>query len=160
MVPAVAVKVAVDDPGATDTAAGVVNDAVLLESATVPPPVFDNVTVQFADAPEANEVGVQLTALMIVGTRAVIVPPVVVNVPAVPSGIAAIPSISPMAVDVTPLAILTFTVATAPFAMMFVFWPTSTQEYVVDPLTHERDFPAATAAGPAVALMEMTCCGE
>src|ERR1019366_7108815 len=46
IVPAVAVKVAVVDPAATATDPGTVSAAVLLDSVTVPPPVFVSVTVQ------------------------------------------------------------------------------------------------------------------
>jgi hypothetical protein len=71
MVPAVAVKFAEVAPDATRTEAGTVNSAVLLDSATVMPPVpaaWDNVTEQ-AEVPfEVRLVGLHDTRLTVVGT--------------------------------------------------------------------------------------------
>jgi hypothetical protein len=53
-VPAVAVKVPVVLPAATTMAPGTLRTALLLESPTVAPPVFDRVTVQVLLAPVPN----------------------------------------------------------------------------------------------------------
>jgi hypothetical protein len=58
MLPAVALKVAVVLLVATDTDAGRANDP-LLDSDTVPPPVFDSVTVHVLLAPAARLAGEQ-----------------------------------------------------------------------------------------------------
>src|ERR1019366_1117909 len=58
IVPAVAVKVVVVDPAATATDPGTVSDAVLLDSVTVPPPVFVSVTVQLLAPPLLSVAGV------------------------------------------------------------------------------------------------------
>ena len=63
IVPAVAVKVAVVDPAATATDPGTVSAAVLLDSVTVPPPVFDSVTVQVLVPPVPRVAGVHDTEL-------------------------------------------------------------------------------------------------
>jgi hypothetical protein len=52
--PAVAVNVAVVTPEGTATKTGTVTDALLLESATDPPVVFESVTVHVVDAPLLN----------------------------------------------------------------------------------------------------------
>jgi hypothetical protein len=65
IVPAVAVKVAVVDPAATVTDPGTVSPAVLLDSVTVPPPVFVSVTVQLLVPPLLSVAGVHDTALTV-----------------------------------------------------------------------------------------------
>src|ERR1039458_1541069 len=63
IVPAVAVKVAVVDLATTATDPGTVSAAVLLDSVTVPPPVFESVTVQLLVPPLPSVAGVQNTEL-------------------------------------------------------------------------------------------------
>ena len=63
MEPAVAVKVAVVAEAPTVTEAGRLRAALLLVSATVPPPVCDSVTVQVLDCPALRLAGVQARAL-------------------------------------------------------------------------------------------------
>src|ERR1035441_1903427 len=65
IVPAVAVKFAVVDAAATVTDPGAVSAAVLLDSDTVPPPVFDSVTVQLLVPPLLSVDGVHDTALTV-----------------------------------------------------------------------------------------------
>src|ERR1035441_2009940 len=65
IVPAVAVKAAVVDPAATATDPGTVSAAVLLDSATVPPPVFVSVTVQLLVPPVPSVAGVHDTELTV-----------------------------------------------------------------------------------------------
>lgn len=67
IVPAVAVKLAVVLPAATETAPGTLSAPPLLESPTVPPPAFDRVTVQLAVPPLARAVGEHVSELMFVG---------------------------------------------------------------------------------------------
>jgi hypothetical protein len=66
MAAAVAVNVAVVADEETATDAGTVTDGLLLESATVPPPVLERVTVQVVDAPPANVAAAQEIALTVV----------------------------------------------------------------------------------------------
>src|ERR1035441_8170057 len=63
--PAVAVKVAVVDAAATATDPGTVTAAVLLDSVTVPPPVFVSVTVQMLVPPVPSVAGVHDTELTV-----------------------------------------------------------------------------------------------
>jgi hypothetical protein len=62
LVATAAVNVAVVPSAATETEAGTVTDAVLLESAIVPPPAFDMVSVQVVDWDGATLVGLQVSA--------------------------------------------------------------------------------------------------
>ena len=66
-VPAVAMNVATVDPGATETEDGTVSAALLLESATVPPAVFESVTVHVAVPPLFTDVGAQVSELTFAG---------------------------------------------------------------------------------------------
>src|SRR5215475_5688198 len=66
--PAVAVNVAVLDAGPTVTVGGTVRDGSSLVSVTVPPPVFDRVTVQVLVPPGANVSGVQERPLSVTAT--------------------------------------------------------------------------------------------
>ncbi|HSU67500.1 MAG TPA: hypothetical protein VLJ39_11555, partial [Tepidisphaeraceae bacterium] len=59
ILPAVALNVAVVDPEATDTEAGTLSAAALLESATAPPLLFDSATVQAPAAPLPRVAGEQ-----------------------------------------------------------------------------------------------------
>ena len=67
--PAVAVKVAVVAAAPTVTDAGTLSEEQLLDSATVPPPVCDRVTVQVLDWPVLRLEGVQVSALTDTGTE-------------------------------------------------------------------------------------------
>jgi hypothetical protein len=79
IVPAVAVKLAVVDPAPTNSDPGTVSTAVLLDSVTVPPPVFVSVTVHVLVPPAPSVEGVHDTALTVTGLAreidAVRVPP-------------------------------------------------------------------------------------
>ena len=77
IVPAVAVNVAVVDPAATVTDPGTVSAAVLLDSVTVPPPVFVSVTVQLLVPPLLSVAGVHDNELTVTG---VATPPVATGV--------------------------------------------------------------------------------
>jgi hypothetical protein len=63
IVPAVATNVAVVLPAPTVTEAGTVKAAVLLDSVTVAPPVFDTVTVHVALPPDPRLVGLHVNPL-------------------------------------------------------------------------------------------------
>ena len=63
IVPAVAANVAIVLPAPTVTVAGTVKDAVLVDSATVAPAVFDTVTVHVALAPDPRLGGVHVNPL-------------------------------------------------------------------------------------------------
>src|ERR1039457_1760963 len=125
MVPAVAVKVAVVDPAATATDPGTVSAAVLLDSATVPPPAFVSVTVQLLMPPLPSVAGVQLKPAKVGGAGAVTVPPVPLMDSACPSSVAPCALVTPMVVLATPAAIVTVTTATTPFCIREEFKPAS-----------------------------------
>jgi hypothetical protein len=59
----VAANVAIVLPDTTVTVAGTVNDAVLSDSVTTAPPVFDTVTVHIALAPDPRLAGVHAKPL-------------------------------------------------------------------------------------------------
>src|SRR5947209_1825326 len=61
MLAAVAVKVVLELPGDTVTVPGTLSNAVLLDSVTLPPAVFERVTVQVLDWPEARGAGLDET---------------------------------------------------------------------------------------------------
>ena len=72
MVPAVAVKVALEEPAPTVTDAGTVRAATLLESDTAAPPepaAADNVAVQVEVAPAARLAGAQDNELRTTGAN-------------------------------------------------------------------------------------------
>ena len=60
-------------PAATVTAAGTVKAPALLDSVTVAPPVFDNVTVHVAFAPDPRLPGAHVSPLTTVAVARVIV---------------------------------------------------------------------------------------
>jgi hypothetical protein len=72
IVPAVAANVAIVLPAATVTAAGTVSDAVLSDSVTTAPPVFDTVTVHVALAPDPRLGGVHVNPLTTVAVASAI----------------------------------------------------------------------------------------
>ena len=55
--------------GATETEAGTVTDALVLESVTVPPPVFDMAIVHVLDWEGATLAGLQVTEVMVSGPK-------------------------------------------------------------------------------------------
>jgi len=59
--PAVAVKLAVEDPGETKTKGGTVTPELLLARVTIPPSVWGMVTVQVLEEPDTNVDGIQVT---------------------------------------------------------------------------------------------------
>ena len=67
MLPAVALNVAVLDPADTVTEAGTVKEALLEDSATVAPAVFDTVTVQVAPPFGPKLAGAQLSPVTVTG---------------------------------------------------------------------------------------------
>jgi hypothetical protein len=67
------VKVAVVFPAPTVTAAGTVNAAALLDSATVAPPVFDTVTVHVELLPDPRLAGLHVNPLSSTGATSEIV---------------------------------------------------------------------------------------
>jgi hypothetical protein len=69
----VAAKVAVVFPAPTVTAAGTVNAAALLDSATVAPPVFDTVTVHVELLPDPRLAGLHVNPLSSTGATSEIV---------------------------------------------------------------------------------------
>ena len=73
IVPAVAVNVAVVLPAPTVTEGGTVNAAVLLDRATVAPPVLDTVTVHVELTPDPRLVGLHVSPLTTVAVPSAIV---------------------------------------------------------------------------------------
>jgi hypothetical protein len=65
--PTFAVKVALVAPEATETDAGTDSNALLLATATVPPPVLDRVTVHVVAPPTETVVGEQASDVMVIG---------------------------------------------------------------------------------------------
>lgn len=130
IVPALTAKVAVVDAEPTVTDAGTDRDGVLLESVTVPPPVWERVTVQLLEVPELKLPGVQLTLTGVgaAGGATVMLVPVVVTVRASAAGVAANAFVTPTAAALTPGAKAMVTVAATPFWIVLVFRPARTQE--------------------------------
>ena len=118
-------NVAVVDPAATVTDAGTVNEALLSDSVTVPPPVFDNVTVHVLLAPDSKDPGVQLRLVGVggLGRVEVIPPPVPVKERVDPSNPDATAPETPIDVAVTPDANVTLTSATMPSGMRLALGP-------------------------------------
>jgi hypothetical protein len=157
----VAVKVAVVDPTATATDPGTVSAAVLLDSVTVPPPVFVSVTVQLLVPPLLSVAGVQLKPAKTGGAAgAVTVPPLPLMESACPSSVAPSVLVTPMVVLATPPAMVTVTSATTPFCIRDKFKPASRHRYVPEPEEQLIDFPALTAVPVATALIETTSVAE
>ena len=139
--PAVAAKVAVVDAEATATAGGTVSAGLLLESATVPPPVRDSVTVQIAAAAAASDPGAQLKPVRtgVAGAGAdpadavaaepggTTAPPVPVRARPKPAEVAPMLLVTPTAELVTPAAATNVTTATTPSGITVEFAPASTQ---------------------------------
>ena len=155
--PAVAVKVAVVDAAATATDPGTVTAAVLLDSVTVPPPVFVSVTVQMLVPSVA---GVQLKPAKVGSAGTVSVPPVPLMDSARPSSVAPSVLVTPMVVLATPVAIVTVTTATTPFCIREEFKPASRHRYLPELEEQLIDFPTVTAVPVATALIETTSVAE
>lgn len=150
--PAVTLKSAVVAPPETVTVGGAESRELLLLTATAAPPegaAEVNVSVHPAVPRAFREVGVQETP-EIVGTV----------ITAGPDG----ETVSPLAPGVTPSTLerdtefvvapadsVTWTVATTPAAIAFVFRPVIKQLYWPSPAAQMVFFPAAVAAGPGVA---------
>lgn len=116
---------------ATVTDAGAVNNALLLDSATLAPPVGAaplNVTVQLALAELARLLGTHERDVGTIGggPPPVTTPPVNASVIALPAADAPIP-LMPIVVLETPEAIVRLTTATVPFEMILAFIPEATQ---------------------------------
>src|ERR1035441_1837601 len=84
MVPAVAVNVAVVLPATTVTEAGTINAPALPERLTVPPPVFDTVTVQGELPPDPRLAGAHASELSTTGATSEIVAVCVIPFSAAP----------------------------------------------------------------------------
>ena len=151
---AVALNVAVVAPAATVTDVGTVSDVLLLASVTLEPPVgvvWVSVTVQVEICPPLRLPGAQI---MLESAGTATIPPAVVNagtaepVAATPTGFDI-----PINVVVALAAKVNWTLATTPAAIAPVFKPLSTQVNKPGAEAHKSVFPAAVAAGPAVAPM-------
>ena len=155
--PAVALKVALVEPGGIDTVAG-----------TVMLPVDDNatavaaaaallrVTVQAATPAGASVDGLQLTLLRTEGTRVPAVPPVAATARELPSRVAPRAPEIPILAEPAVGGNVTDTVATMPSAMRFVLIPVARQMYAVGEPAQVSVLPAAVSAGPAVTLKPVT----
>jgi hypothetical protein len=113
--------------------------------------------------PEPSVKGLQFSPLRPVAGR----PAVTETVPPLPEMVRPVPSSEAPSAFVTPIEALlavvagvTCTTAATPSAMVCWFNPNSTQVYDPPPFAQETDFPAAVAAGPAVALTEATSAVE
>jgi hypothetical protein len=151
---AVALNAAVVAPAATVTDAGMVSEALLLASVTLDPPVgaaWVSITVQVEIRPPFRLPGAQVIEER-AGTATM--PPAVVNVGS-SEPVAATPTGFDMliCVVVALVARVSWTLATTPVAIPLVFRPASKQVNEPCAEEHESVFPAAVAAGPAVALI-------
>jgi hypothetical protein len=129
MVPAVTVNAADVAPEATVTEAGVVNNELLSDSATVVPPVgaaWLSVTEQDALPPALRVDGVhakEVSAGETAPPDPVTTPPAADTAIAMPPADAAVVLFTPMEVVDAPVAIVRFTVATTPLAITVEFKP-------------------------------------
>jgi hypothetical protein len=133
---------------------------VLLDSVTVPPPVFVSVTVQVLVPLVPSVAGVQLKPAKVGSAGTVTVPPVPLMGSACPSSVAPSALGTPMVVLATPVAIVTVTTATTPFCIREEFKPASRHLYVPELEKQVIDFPAVTAVPAATALIETTSVAE
>ena len=153
-----AVKLAVVAPAATVTDAGTVSEALLTESATVPPVVCDTVTVQVEVPPDCTVDGVHCSdETVVAGCVTVTVPPLPVIPRFVPSGNAAIALV--IGIDSTlPVAAketLTVATATTPLAIAVEFIPETRQRIAPALGAQLSDLLAAVNAGPADIVKEV-----
>jgi hypothetical protein len=139
-------------PGATVIVAGTVNNGLLLNSEIVLPPagaaVF-SVAEQFEIWPPLRLPGVQVIEEV---DATVILPPAVVSAGSA-EPVPSTPTAFDMKIDVVVAlpAKVAWTFATIPADIEFVFGPIATQVSKPGVEVHVTVFPAATAAGPAVA---------
>jgi hypothetical protein len=160
VVPAVALKVAEVCPAATTTLEGTVTFALLLDSQTVVPPegaVPLIVTVQLAFPGPVTVAGVQLSALAMRGPGSVIAPlDAVVGIDCPAASEVETPE-SEKGIELpADGAICTLTEPKAPSETTVASKPKT--RHVIDPeeLAQSSDLPAAAAAAPADALIEVT----
>jgi hypothetical protein len=151
----IALNVAVVAPEATVTDAGTVSEALLLASVTMEPPagaVCVSVTVQVEICPPFRLLGAHVIDERAAGT--VTIPPAVVNEGS-PEPVASTPTAFDMPIDavVALVARVSWTLATTPAVIAFVFKPAARHVNKPGAEAHESVFPAAVAAGPAVALI-------
>jgi hypothetical protein len=161
--PAVAVKLAVEELPATVTEAGTVSAVVLLsEILTAVPPlgaVAESVTVQVDVDPDVTLAGAQLSAEM--GESTLIVPPV----PETLSEVAF--AETPMTLLIDKLSTLSGPVgdsvaeitATTPLPMVSTFTPVAKHVIAPMPVAQLSVLPAVVSAGPATALREVISAG-
>jgi hypothetical protein len=151
---AVTLKAELVAPAATVTVAGTVNSGLLLDNDIAIPPAgaaIFSVAEHVENWPPFRPARLQIidesagTAMM---------PPALFNVgssepvASTPAGFAI-----PIDVVVGLAAIVSWTLATTPAGIVFVFKPVSTQVNRPATRLHDKVFPAAVAAGPAVPLM-------
>jgi hypothetical protein len=156
IVPAVAVKVAVDVPAATVTEAGTVIDVMLVDSATATPPLgaaWFNVTVQTEDAPALSETGLQAMPLTVTWEGTEMLPPLEFMAIAAPpvdaaTGLFTLIRIVPDAVAES----VALTIASVPFWIVVVLSPLTRQVTVPLPVAQLSVLEAAVAALPADTL--------
>lgn len=151
---AMALKAEFVAPATTVTVAGTVNNGLLLDNDMAIPPggaAIFSVAEHVELWPTFRLPGVQIidesagTAMM---------PPEVFNVGS-PEPFASTSTgfAMPIDVEVDFAAMVSWTLATTPAAIVFVFKPVSRQVNKLDTTVHDNVFPAAVAAGPAVALI-------
>jgi hypothetical protein len=122
-----------------------------------------SVAMQFVEPGVVIVDGVHVTEVSVgdpLPEKPVIVPPVPVNDIPPPLASDAKVLLTPIDVLLTPEAIVTFTVAATPLAIVFAFMPVARQVYVPEPETQVSVLPAAVAAAPAVAEIDVTAEGE
>jgi hypothetical protein len=160
VLPAVAVNVAEVCPAATSTLEGTVTFALLLDSATVVPPLGAApviVTVQLVVPGPVTVPGVQLSELTARAVGSVMVPPdpfVGIEFP-VPSEVER-PESERANEFVADGAICKLTEAKLPLATTVLFRPKTRQVIEPDPLEHWSDLPAAAVELPTNPLAEVT----
>lgn len=142
---------------ARDFAATVRVPAVL--RLTVMPPAAAGplrVTMQTAELPGLNDVGLQASELTVKGVLSCA--PVALIETGDPSGFDAMAPLSPKAIVPDPETVAD-AVATTPFAMTFWFGPLAMHASPPVVVAQVNDFPAAVNAGPAVIEKLVTLCG-
>ena len=161
--PAVAVKLAVEELPATVTEAGTVSAVVLLSErlTTVPPlgAVVESVTVQVDVDPDVTLAGAQLSAE--IGESTLIVPPVPETLREVSF------AKTPITLLIGKLSRLSGPVgesvaeimATTPLPMALVLTPVARHVIAPTPVTQLSVLPAAVSADPAIALREVISVG-
>lgn len=154
--PAVALKLALEEPAATVTPAETVNTVLLSEIATAAPPAGaaeDSVTVQLVDPPDTTVEGehCKFETVGRTGVLTVIVPPVPAIALDVPSGSTPATLLSGREREepVPVVDSVTFRTATAPDPMVFAFMPEARHMMLPAFGLQETVLPAAVRAGPA-----------